>query len=971
LAIDSSVYRKAGCLRCVFYTKLREDNKHFPLIPYDNSSSRFQDHLVIAHPEIIKDLKPHHLLYFNIIINPVNFKNPSNTPKIRRNVRSLINDNTPVQCLIPAREIKRIEEALKQSEALIKLLGVDRLEFAYSRPSDNDPYTYHFWIDHSAPCVCLYKKCRHRSNRSYFAFNYKTQSITFRCMDDDECCHKPKHPFRFSITDNTSMIAQQADFECLDTLHDRNPLIDWDEEYDLSGSMNPYPIKDLVCIGANMGQGKTVAIEQLLASIYKDDHKNHDTTKVYDELEQAWVEEPCSAAPKAPKCLIITYQRILSRKFFKTFSKFGFDVYLDYTDTTDIFSERLIICLDSLKRVKIQDFDFVFIDEALSVFLHFQSPLIKNIGMVTNKFQHILMLAKHIYLLDANIDNIMIYNTVRHIEDLKNVESYWINNTHIRPTNRKAQVIHNTDAKEAESLKSSAFIKILNDLAAGNRVVVSSSTKAFTIALVQLIIEKFPQTKYAVYNSDTPEDVLSQHADDLDNVWSKLDILIYSPTIGAGLSFTGAHFHSFVAYAENSTFAPSVDLVLQQFFRVRQLIDGDMTIFINDQMKNHTFMTEVEVAEMMDKECESMSNICTSFNINSHLTDICTDVDFDGIKYNKYKLSYDIIKNIIYMKHKSLGSFVDILVNTLKSDYDIPVDYMKFKMTAAAVKTMNVASSTPNPTPIEFSPNLILKDEKYTQMVAALKKNKGALDPFEQQQIWTTHVVKDLYKVNPDQVDIAFYDKFVGQFNSRTNKMNKVDLYYTMQRCDLILKHTKDEIDKIYANELATLVNQDDSNFDLYKSKRPTHYQKIYDTLKLLKYLLPNKPYQVDFPKGKEFLINKNTFFKRLDNYLKDLNENEFNLIQKRYGLKYTIQDMYNHDRASNACVKHILQDCGISMATNFQGKHKDSKKYGERVISISDKYMLLLCKNAPSFIDDSMAGFRPRMRESTYLFFD
>jgi hypothetical protein len=54
----------------------------------------------------------------------------------------------------------------------------------------------------------------------------------------------------------------------------------------------------------------------------------------------------------------------------------------------------------------------------------------------------------------------------------------------------------------------------------------------------------------------------------------------------------------------------------------------------------------------------------------------------------------------------------------------------------------------------------------------------------------------------------------------------------------------------------------------------------------------------------------------------------EFNLIQKRYGIKNTLDELKNTDniRASNAFVKHLL-------STSLQDKHKDSKKYGERII--------------------------------------
>jgi hypothetical protein len=957
LAIDTSVYRNFGCVRLLYSTKLREDCPPYILIPYGESSGRIEDHLIVMHPDAITH---QNFIHFNLPIMA-----PNKPIKIGNLHKSIIkkqySPDDSVKCLIPDNVIENVETLLKTSSYVLDCLAVKNIQFAYSRPSATNPFIYHYWIDHkSTPIKCPYSQRIHSGNRSCLSYCDTDKSVILKCMNDDDCCRKPSTSVQFFMNDEAPIITQGVDFNCHNTLHDRNPLIKWDETFNQS-NMKPYPIKDIVCIGASMGQGKTVAIGQLLLDIIK---PAKPPISVFDDLENTFVQD-IPLAPSAPKCLFITYQRILSRKFLQSFSQFGFDIYLDYTDSSDIYSQQLIICLDSLWRVKTTHFDFVFIDEALSVLLHFQSPLMKNVGAVTAKFQHILMQAKHIYLLDACIDNMMVYNTVKHLENLKNVRAYWIRNENIRKSNRQANLIRNTESKETESLRLSAMTQIIQALAKGKRIVVSSSIKSFTIALVELVKEKLPHIKFVLYNSDTNEDVVAQHAEDLENVWSQYDLLVYSPTIGAGLSFTMAHYHSLIAYTENSYYAPTVDLVLQQLFRVRQLIDGDMTIYVNDLMKWHNLKTETEIASMMDRECDTMCRYCSTLNINSHLADLCTDVAFDGVKYNKNKLSYDIIKGILFMKDKSLSKFADILANTLKTDYNIPITLNIFQGSDALKASAKSVLVKLKPAQIEFAPDLILSDEEYKAKLTIIKTVKKAeLTDLEQQQFWTTHMVKDVYKVDPALVDVEFFEKFVGQCQ-KPNKVKMTDLYFIMQRNALLLNRTKQDIDKKYADELATIFNREDHNFDLFKSKRPAHYQKLYDTYILLSYLLPNESYQEVFLRGEQISIDKDTFFKRLKNFMNGLDYNEYMMIKNRYGIKYKREEILdsNNSCTANAFVKRIIGQCALTCESCTNVKNQKCGDYGTRLIGLSRHWALLYGKfqlSCSSFIETSQ-----------YLFFD
>jgi hypothetical protein len=111
------------------------------------------------------------------------------------------------------------------------------------------------------------------------------------------------------------------------------------------------------------------------------------------------------------KCLIITYQILLSQKYHGALQAYGFGNYLDRSaDATTIHDNKIIVCLDSLRCVATSNHDYVFIDEVLSVLLHFNSPLVKRVSAISTIFELILLQAKYVYMLDACVDNSMVYN---------------------------------------------------------------------------------------------------------------------------------------------------------------------------------------------------------------------------------------------------------------------------------------------------------------------------------------------------------------------------------------------------------------------------------------------------------------------------------------------------------------------------------------------------------------------------------
>jgi hypothetical protein len=91
---------------------------------------------------------------------------------------------------------------------------------------------------------------------------------------------------------------------------------------------------------------------------------------------------------------------------------------------------KVVVCLDSLYRVVTRKFDTMVVDEAVAVFLHFNSNA--EAGRERRAPELIVMQARSTYLVDATLDATFIKNIVDYFCAVKFVTAQW-RNRHVRP----------------------------------------------------------------------------------------------------------------------------------------------------------------------------------------------------------------------------------------------------------------------------------------------------------------------------------------------------------------------------------------------------------------------------------------------------------------------------------------------------------------------------------------------------------
>ena len=259
-------------------------------------------------------------------------------------------------------------------------------------------------------------------------------------------------------------------------------------------------------------------------------------------------------------------QRVIFITFRKTFSQNLKEIFPDFTLYTALtgpiyqaMHPRLVIQVESLHRI-VLDYgtptDLVILDESESILEQFSSGLLKKFNSAFAIFSYLLQSAAHVICMDANMSN-QTYLTVTRLRP--NPDQLLHLNTYLNAT--EESYLFTFDENQwvghlyEALLNSKKIVVVLNSLKEAEKTYVA------TTAL-------FPTKKIKIYSSkSTP-----QEREDLNYVnekWSQLDVLIYTPTISAGVSYEIEHFDILFGYFVNQSC--TVETCRQMMGRIRSI----------------------------------------------------------------------------------------------------------------------------------------------------------------------------------------------------------------------------------------------------------------------------------------------------------------------------------------------------------------------------------------------------------------
>lgn len=300
--------------------------------------------------------------------------------------------------------------------------------------------------------------------------------------------------------------------------------------------MEPYPIEpNTLCVKAPMGCGKTKALRDYLNIHFTDD---------------------------------IFPQTIRFLTFRQTFAKslkgaFGdFLLYSDINGDINNTHKRVIIQVESLHRLVINSYlsngvNLLILDEVESILAQFNSGLHRHFNAAFAIFTWMIANADKVICIDANLSERTI-NTLKRMRPKYDI--YYHNNIFKKEVDNIYKLTNNNT-----QWLSLMFTYLQND----KRVVLPTNSISEAKIYKQLIEESFPNKKIQLYSSEMLISEKNEHFSDVERYWSNLDVLIYTPTCSAGISFELDHFDVVFAYMTDGSC--DVETCRQMLMRVRNV----------------------------------------------------------------------------------------------------------------------------------------------------------------------------------------------------------------------------------------------------------------------------------------------------------------------------------------------------------------------------------------------------------------
>jgi hypothetical protein len=259
--------------------------------------------------------------------------------------------------------------------------------------------------------------------------------------------------------------------------------------------------------------------------------------------------------------------------FRQTFSGNIKEKFTDFTLYRDVkgplSGSKLIVQVESLYRLDIREGsevpDLLILDECESIFEQFDSGLLRgNFNECFSKFQYLMRFSKHVVCMDANISD----RTYRTLLQMRPAFSSAIADKHIiyhHNTHRNA-----TDDNYFVCGDKLKWLGVLySSIESDMKIAVPMSSLAEAKILAQNLSKKYTTKSIKLYSSETTQSEKREHFSDVNLHWARYDVLIYTPTVSAGVSFEQKHFDRVFGYFTDQS-CP-VETCQQMIGRVRDV----------------------------------------------------------------------------------------------------------------------------------------------------------------------------------------------------------------------------------------------------------------------------------------------------------------------------------------------------------------------------------------------------------------
>ncbi len=301
--------------------------------------------------------------------------------------------------------------------------------------------------------------------------------------------------------------------------------------------LRPFELSRTLCVQAHMKMGKTKALLDYI-------------NKYFDS----------KLTP--PIIRIISFRQTFSGNLKEKFA--DFTLYSDVQGP--LVQRKLIVQVESLHRLAILENsaapDLVVLDECESIFEQFGSGLAKSFSGAFRAFEWLLRYSRHVICMDANLGD-RTFRTLDRMRPGFRAEDAGI----VYHRNLHQNAREDTYYFTADKLR---WYGLLYTAVTGDeRIAVPMSSRTEAKVLERNLRRKFPNKSIKLYSSETTQTEKRDHFANVNLHWSQYDVLIYTPTVSAGVSFELPHFHKVFGYFTDQS-CP-VETCVQMIGRIRDV----------------------------------------------------------------------------------------------------------------------------------------------------------------------------------------------------------------------------------------------------------------------------------------------------------------------------------------------------------------------------------------------------------------
>jgi hypothetical protein len=467
---------------------------------------------------------------------------------------------------------------------------------------------------------------------------------------------------------------------------------------------------------------------------------------------KTYLDKNYGAGIKSPVIRIVSFRQTFSNNIKEKFP--NFTLYSDVGG--DLAQDRLIIQIESLHRLKIiaggDAPDLLILDECESIFEQFNSGLAKNANCFS-KFKYLLEHSKRVILMDALVSDrtVNIINSIR-----ADPQIFLHDNQYKNATDDTYNITHDYDMWLRE---------VFTALDEGQKIAMPISSLKIATEVYRMIADKYPLLRVKLYSSETVASEKKLHFADVNYYWAQYDVILYTPTISAGVSFEERHFNAVFAYFTDKS-CP-VETCVQMLGRVRDVASKGYYICLS--ATGNSFPCEYD--DIKAEIANQRSSLYTNTTINSA---IMTEYDASGAviihKTAFYRVWIENIRMINISRNYFISKFIDTLTGFGSNIAQFGAT-IEDGMEAEILEVNELKTTARNSIKSELATRIVEAEEASAEEIADIRNIMDEQKDLtvEQQDKYDKYILRTDY-AHTDEITAKFVDTYYDKSKRRLHK---------------------------------------------------------------------------------------------------------------------------------------------------------------------------------------------------------